>query len=198
MSLGIQPKVLTKESGKMEVQIEVRQLSFEMLKIENAKLLAFNKYCFDLEIEKPTAGKSPEADYNRKMHELDAMGYSLSLEVNELLLMNGYMHSGPDIGPDATRTSTEYLLNIYGLKYPDSWDVVREDQDGQHFSYHFRERVENDYNTFMTAVDNLLSSDKISENEYTRIKAAAEYKSTYHKMLSKYINKEQIEIGSIK
>jgi len=205
MSYGIEPKALTKDEKDskneedvllMEVKIPVRDLSFKMLQNENNKMRAFNTYMNNQRIDTSMVHGQPtkEEIYLKDLNELDAKGYELSLQFNDLLLSNGYVHCGADLGVDAARVSAEYLLNQYDLKYPVSWDMIENNPDGLRFTYHSSERVESDKAVFMSQVDKLFAEAKIDDNDFTRISAAADYFAKHRKLLSKHINKEDIDI----
>ena len=177
---------------------ELKELSFQMMIIENQKLQEENMESFS-ERKNKSSWIDPQIKENhyRILMRLDMEGYSLSLQFNDKLHKLGYDHNGYKIGPDATYTSAENLLNKYGLNYPKSWRIASETREGLVFSYFPVATIDRQKEDFLKSIVELRKNNKISEAEERRLMLAAQYFAAHHKLLSCYHNNEEINTEEI-
>ena len=181
----------------MELNEQLKELSFQMMLNEMAKMQIENSHHFDRANGITTHNYSTQQGYHYGIMQADKKGYELSLAFNELLFQNGQKYNVFNNGPDAVNISAENLLYKYGLSYPISWYVASQDRDGLHFGYYDSKRIDDNHLGFLNQVNELLASGKIDKNTSERLIAAGEYYSNHHKLLSKYFNHEDLEKSQI-
>ena len=182
--------VFDEKTGELKEQL--KELSFRMMLNEMSKLQIENSRSFDKQNGKQYSYYSDKDSQTKTENSLllaDKKGFALSLSFNELLLKNGYGHNSYENGPDAVDIWSENFLYKYDLKYPISWYVDHEDQDGLHFGYDTSDKINKNHESFLQTVEEL----EISDFEKKRLIGVSEYYRAKRLLLSKYHNHENID-----
>ena len=174
-----------------ETKKELKELSYKMMENEISKMQIKNTNSFSHMTGNKASNHSDDDICNRDILECDKMGYEISLKFNEILLKNGQDFNAWIDGPDAAEIAAEHLLYEYGLKYPISWYVEYEDNDGLHYGYYKSDVINRNHREFLQKLDNLPFKSNIKK----RLLAAAEYYRSRRLLLSKYHNNEKFEEG---
>lgn len=176
----------------MDLESRLKELSFEMMKVEMRKLDIENTYLFSQATNNSASPYATKQGYDYYMKEEDKKGYALSLQFNDLLLSNGKRYNDFEKGPDAVHISAEHLLYSYGLKYPISWFLTSEDKDGLHYGYDTSDKIDENHAKYIREVEQKLKEKQIDESTCDRLILAGEYYAALHKLLSQYYNNEDI------
>ena len=181
--------VFDKTEGKLYE--ELKELSFQMMLNETNKLQIENNCHLEVVNAHKYSHYTAQERIETKEKDLllaDKEGFALSLAFDELLLSNGYKFNAFKSGPNAVKIWAENFLNKYELSYPLSWEFAYEDDNGLHYRYHKLDEIEDNHQKFLTQVDKL----NITEYEKKRILAVANYYKQTRKLLTKYINDENL------
>ncbi len=174
-----------------EIKAQLRELSFQMMINESAKLMTENHHAFNMRhrSEFPMAFINEQQYFESDLLREDKKGFELSLAYNELLFKNGETHGATSNGPDAVNIWAENYLNKFNLSYPISWYVEYEDREGLHFGYNKSAKIDQDHEDFLRQVE----QKDLTDFEKKRIAGIADYYKAHHKLLSRYKNFENLE-----
>jgi hypothetical protein len=177
----------------MELDNQLKELSFEMMKIEMMKLSIENSYSFSKMTGNRGSNYATKEGFYYGVIEEDKKGYALSLEFNELLLSSGKNFNSFVNGPDATRIAVENLLYKYGLKYPISWNYVSQTSNELIYEYDRSDKIDENHAKYLREVEAKLQQKEIDADIHKRLVLAGEYYAKLHKLFSKYYNNENID-----
>lgn len=164
-----------------DIQAQLRELSFELMKIEMSKMMNRNDYamCERLGFNTNRTAFDPDwttlKAHNQSLKVKDTEGYEKSLTFNELLLGSTENFDALELPIDATYIATEYLLNQHGLVYP---SYQADDIDANLAAY-------------LTQVSALEQAGTIDAFTCERLTDAGKYFAAYQQLLYKYSNQEK-------